>query len=98
MIEDGFGNNDEPVEQIVELVLVADIGPGFFADLADGVGIEAASFAEEIVRDHAAHVDGAGAALLDGCIVEEGVGVGVEQAVGEDGGDRGVDGDAFDCA
>src|SRR6201996_9270620 len=98
MGEGGLGYNDEPVEQVVELVLVADVGPGLFADLPDGVGIEAAGFAEEIVRDHAAHVDSAGAALLDGCVVEEGVRIGVEQAVREDRWHRGVDGDALDFA
>ena len=52
----------------------------------------------DAVGQGAAEGDGAGAALFEAGFVEEGVGVGVEEFVGELGGDGRVDGEAADGA
>ncbi len=79
-VDDGQRQGNERVEQVVELVLVAQIGPDLFADGVDGRRIDQAGG----VRQDAAESGGAGAALFEAGVVEEGVGVGVEQLVGED--------------
>ncbi len=86
------------MEEVVELVLVAEVGPELAADGGDGGGVELAGLFEDAGGEGAAQVDGAGAALLEAGLVEEGVGVGVEELVGEDRGDGGVDGEAADGA
>ena len=95
-VEEAEGEEDEGVEEVVELVLVAEVGPELAADGGDGGGVELAGLFEDAGGQGAAQVDGAGAALLEAGLVEEGVGVGVEELVGEDRGDGRVDGEAAD--
>jgi len=82
------------VEEGVEFVFVAEGGPNLFADGGDGSRVDFARFVGEI----AAERGGAGAALFETGFVEIGVGVGVEEFVGEDGRGWGVDGEAADSA
>jgi hypothetical protein len=56
---------------------VADIGPGVGADLGDGSRVEAPDLSEDGVGKDTAHLDGAGAALLEWSIIQIGVGIGV---------------------
>ena len=86
MVDDvGVGENGEGEEGVVHLVGVADGGPSPRRFFGDGVGAEGAEVAG-VVGEGAAEGDGAGAALLEGGVVEEGVGHCVEQLVGEHGG------------
>ncbi len=96
--EEVDGESDEGVEEVVELVFVANVGPALAADLVDGSLIEAACFFEDAGGQGAAEGDSAGAAFFEAGFVEEGVGVGVEQLVRELRGDRRVDGEAADTA
>ena len=77
-------------------MLVADVRPAFVADCADGVGVETAHVAQQLLRHHAAHIDGAGAALFCGSIVEKGIWICVEQSVRKHRGHGGIDGNAAD--
>ena len=82
------------MKEVVEFVFVAEVGPDLFADGGDGGGVDFAGFVGEI----AAEGGGAGAALFEAGFVEVGVGVGVEEFVGEDGRGWGIDGEAADGA
>ncbi len=75
----------------MQLVLIAHVGPALFAQLGNRGRIEPARFAQQLFRNHAAHAYGAGAALFQRCIVEEGVRIGIQQLMGEGGGGRAVD-------
>ena len=94
---------DHPAEQgIVQFVGVAQRGSGGVDDSGDGFGIERAE-AVGVDLEAAAERDRAGAALFEGGVVEEGIGVGVEQFVADrrclgrvDGVD--ADGSALDAA
>ena len=83
--EVGVGEDGEREEGVVHFVGVADRGPRPRRFLGDGVGAEGAEVAG-VVGEGAAERYGAGAALLEGGVVEEGVGHRVEQLVGEHGG------------
>ena len=85
-------------EEVVELVLVAEVGPELGADGGDGCGVEAAGRFGKTGGDVAAGADGAGAAGGGVLGVEEGVGHGVDELMREDGWDGGVDSDAGDGA
>ena len=82
----------------MEVVGVAQVGAGFFYDLGDGGGIELAGFFEDRGGEGAAELHGAGAALFEWSVVEEGVGIGVEYLVRELRGQRSIDGDGSDAA
>ena len=79
-VDGGEWKRDEGVEEVVEFVFVAEVGPDLVADGGDGGGVEVAGFVGKI----AAERGGAGAALFEAGFVEVGVGVGVEEFVGED--------------
>lgn len=93
-VEGGEWEEDERVEQVVKLVLVAEVGPDFAADGCDGCGVDAPGF----VGEFATESGGAGAALFEASFIEVGVGVGVEELMREDGGRGGVDCEAADGA
>ena len=97
-VEDGQRQGDEALQEIVEFVFVAEVGPALAADGVDGVLVEAACAFDDAVGQGAAEGDGAGAALFEAGFVEEGVGVGVEEFVGELRGDGRVDCEAADGA
>ena len=97
-VDESEGKRDEGVEEVVEFVLVAEVGPDLAADGVDGGLVEAACAVGNAVGKRAAERDGAGAALFEAGLVEEGVGVGVEEFVGELRGDGRVDGEAADGA
>jgi hypothetical protein len=59
---EGSGEGDELEEEVVEFVLVADVGPELLADGGDGGGVEAAGAIRGGGGDVAAGADGAGAA------------------------------------
>ncbi len=44
----GERERDEGVEEVVELVFVAEVGPDLFADGVDGGGVELAGFVGEV--------------------------------------------------
>ena len=89
---------DEGVEEVVEFVLVAEVGPDLAADGVDGGRVEPAGAFEDASGSARRERGGAGAALFEAGFVEEGVGVGVEEFVGELRGDGRVDGEAADGA
>ncbi len=62
VVEEGEGEGDEGEEEVVELVLVAEVGPALGADGGDGGGVELAGVVGDARRERAAEVDGAGAA------------------------------------
>ena len=86
------------MQEVVEVVGVAQVGAGLFDDLGDGGGVELAGFFEDGGGEGAAELHGAGAALFERGIVEEGVGIGVEDLVREGRGQRSIDGDGLDAA
>jgi len=92
------GEEDQGLEEVVEVVGIAEVGAGFFDDLRDGRGVELACLFEYGGGEGAAELDGAGTALFEWGIVEEGVGVRVEDLVRELGGHGGIDGDGLDAA
>ena len=94
----GRGIEDEGLQEIVEVVGVAEIGARLFDDLRDGRGIEFAGFFEDGGGEGAAELHGAGAALFERSIVEEGVRIGVENLVGELRGYGRIDGDGSDAS
>ena len=92
------GEEDEGLQQVVEIVGVAEIGARLFDDLGDGRRVEFAGLFEDRGGQGAAELHGAGAALFERGIVEEGVGIGVENFVRELRGHRGIDGNGLDAA
>ena len=92
------GQSDEGVQQVVEFMLVAEVGPDFAADLVDGGLVEAAGAVGDAVGQCAAKADGAGAALFEAGVVEERVRIGVDEFVGELRRHRRVDSEAADRA
>ena len=42
MIEAAFANRDQGLQDVMQLIAVADVGPGFFAHLRNSCGIELA--------------------------------------------------------
>jgi len=93
-VDDVEREGDERVEEIVEFVFVAEIGPDLFANGGDGGGVDFAGF----VGESAAERGGAGAAFFEAGFVEVGVGVGVEEFVSEDGRGWGVYSQTANCA
>ena len=89
---------DEGEEGVVEFIGVARIGPGFGGDEIDGGCVEDTGAMGDVGADFAAEFDGPGAAFFEGGVVEEGVGVGVEDLVAEGGGAGSVDGYGADGA
>ena len=71
------------MQEVVEIIGVAEIGARLFDDLGDGRRVELAGFFEDGGGKGAAELHGAGAALFERSIVEEGVGIGVENLVRE---------------
>ena len=67
----------------MQLIGVANVGTGFFADACDCLLIEPADFVEHCLGQHAAHLHRTRAALLERSVVEEGVGIGVQDLVRE---------------
>ncbi len=98
VVEEGEGERDEREEEVVELVLVAEVGPALGANGGDGGGVELAGVVGDARRERAAQGDGAGAAFFGASLVEEGVGHGVDELVRELRGDGRVDGQAADGA
>lgn len=94
----GGGQGDEGQERVVEFVGVADSGPGIAARFIDCRGVEDANSLGEVGSQGSAQLHGAGAALLERGVIEEGVGIGIENFVGERGGLGGFDGDGADRA
>ena len=83
------GERDEREQGVVDLLGVAGDGPGLLAHAGDGRGVErgeVAGVAGQRVTQH----DGARAALLQGGVVEEGVGLAVDDLVRHGGGLDGV--------
>ena len=85
-------------QRVVQFVGVAHVGPRLGAHFRDGRRIEASDFRQHGLGQHAAHFDGARAALFERRIVEIGVGIGVEYFVRELRWHRRVDGDAANAA
>ena len=67
----------------MELVFVADVGPALAADGVDGVLVEAACTSKMPSGRSRRRVDRAGAACFEAGFVKVGIGVGVEELVGE---------------
>ncbi len=82
----------------MQLVGVAHQRPGLGGHLRDGLGIERSGAGGKIGRERAAQLHGAGAALFERRIVEEGVRVCVQDLVRERRGLGGVDGHGLDGA
>ena len=93
-----FRERDQIKKHIVEVVGVAEVGARFFDDLRDGRRVELAGLFEHRGGQGAAELHGAGAALFERSIVEEGVGIGVENFVRELRGHGSIDGDGADAA
>ena len=103
VIEEVERQGDEGLEEVVEFVLVAEVGEDFAADGRDGgrvkVGGGGVSVGVQYAGGNAsAERGGAGAAFFGAGLVEVGVGVGVEEFVGELRGHGRVDGEAADGA
>ena len=75
-VEEVEWEGDEGLEEIVELVFVAEVGEDLPADGVDGGLVEVAGLVEKRLRDGAAKGDGFGAALFGSGFIEVGVGVG----------------------
>ena len=82
----------------MQFVGVAHVGPGIGANFVDGRGIEASNFGEHRFGQHAAHFDGASAALFERGVVEIGVRIRVQNLMREGRGYRRIDGEAADAA
>ena len=78
-----LGENAEGQESVVELMDVPNEGPGVAGRGVDGLAVEGAEVSR-VLRQGAAQGHGTGAALLQGCVVQEGVGHGIEDLMGED--------------
>src|SRR5580698_4918655 len=83
---------DERVEEIVEFIFVAKVGPYLFANGSDCGSIDLS----RLVGKAAAQGRGAGAPLFEARFVKESIGICVEQFVGEDGWSWSVDCKAAD--
>ena len=81
-----------------KLICIANIGPRLLANFGDRSGIEPADFRQHRFGQHAAHLDGAGAALFEWSVVEIGVGIGVQNFVRELRGHGGFDGHAANAS
>ena len=92
------GEEDEGLQEVVEIVGIAQIGARVFDDLRDGRRVELTGFFKDGGGQGAAELHGAGTALFERSIVEEGVGIGVENFVGELRWHRSIDGDGLDAA
>jgi hypothetical protein len=80
-IEVGDGEGYELEEEVVEFVLVANVGPELGADGVDGGLIETACAIDDRIGEGTAGADGAGATGGGVFVVEEGVGHGVDELV-----------------
>ena len=103
MVLDLFGvgaswQSDERVQRVVQLFRVAHVRPSFVTNFGNGLGVESANFSHYRFRQNAAHLDGAGAALLERSIIEIGVRIGVQNFVRELRGHGRIDGEAGDAA
>ncbi len=75
--------NSQCEQGIVKLVGVSDGGPGFLRDLPDRLRIQGSQIAGSSGEQLSSSLDGPGATLLQGRVVQEGVGVGVQDFVAE---------------
>ena len=88
----GFLRHDhQRAQQIVEFMLVPQIRPTLLAQGRNGLRVEPAGLAQQLIRNHTAHGHRARPALFQGRIVEEGIGVGIQQLMSEAGGRGGID-------
>ena len=88
----------QAAERFVQLIGVAHGRPGFRDDLCDGGGIQRGGAFRIVGGQGAAHLHGAGAALFERRVVEEGVGVGVQNLVREGRGFGRIDGHSLNRA
>src|SRR5260370_16922833 len=88
-VDDGERQDYQAAEEVVEFVLVADVGPAFAADGIDGGVIELACLFEDAGGEAATERGGAGGAFFEAGFVRGGVGGGVWGVVGELGGGGG---------
>ncbi len=65
----------------MQFVGVARVQPGLFANFRDSSRVEAADLRENRFGQHAAHFDGAGAALFERRVIEIGEGIRVQNFV-----------------
>jgi hypothetical protein len=79
------------VQQVVQLVRIAQIGPSFSPHLLDGRGIQFAYLFQHRFGKHAPHLDRPGSAFLERRIIEIGIGIGIEDLVLELRRYRGID-------
>ena len=92
------GKSDQRLQRIVKLVGVANIRPSLLAHFGDGRGIEPADFREHGFGQHAAHLDGAGAAFFERRVVQIGVGIRVQDLVRKLRRHGRIDGEASDLS
>ena len=78
-----LGQRAQVEEEIVQLVGVAQVGPRLVDHRGDGLGVEPPDVVGHLGGQAAAQRDRARAALLERGVVEEGVGIGVQDLVGE---------------
>ena len=81
----GRGHESQGQQGVVEFLWVADRWPGFGLDPLDGFPVEDAEIVDFARVEPGAVADGVGAALLEGGVVEEGVGPRVDDFLGEGG-------------
>ncbi len=67
---------------VVEFVGTPHLGPGVASDGFDGIGVQASQVARDRGVEPAAVPDGVGPPLLEGRVVQEGIGPGVEDLLG----------------
>jgi hypothetical protein len=78
----GGADGDKAKERFVQFLGIARVRAGFVDDPLDGIGVQGAEIAG-VFGQGAAQGDSAGAALLEGGVVEVGVGLRVEHFVSE---------------
>ena len=67
----------------MQLVPIADVGPGFVTNLFDGAQVEASDFLQYRIGKRAPHLHGSRAALFQRGIVQIGIGRRVQNLVRE---------------
>ena len=90
--------HDQREQRVVQLIGVANHGPGFGGHLRDGLGVERSQASGVLGPERPPQLHRAGAALLERRVVEEGVGIRVQDLVAERRGLARVDGDGFERA
>ena len=92
----GPRDGDKLQQQIVELMLVADVGPEAFADAVDGGRIEPARAFDDVVRQAAAQLHGTGAPRGEIGFIEKRIRHGIDELVRELRGHGRIHGEAGD--